>query len=175
MTRDNKVKAVEELKEKLSNAAHFYIADSSALTVEQVNKLRGLCYEKGVEIKVVKNSLVQKAMQAVGEDGRYDELYGALKGPTSLMFSEVANSPAKIIEEFRKDHDKPVLKAAYIDSSIYLGDDAVKELAALKSKEELIGDVIMLLQSPAKNLISALQSGGQTLSGLLKSLEERAN
>lgn len=175
MTRDNKVQAVEQLKEKLSSAAHFYIADSSALTVEEVNKLRGLCYEKGVEIKVVKNSLVQKAMQAVGEDGRYDELYGALKGPTSLMFSEVANSPAKIIEEFRKSHDKPVLKAAYIDSSIYLGDDAVKELAALKSKEELIGDVIMLLQSPAKNLISALQSGGQTLSGLLKSLEERAN
>jgi len=175
MTRDNKAQAVEELKDKFSNASHFYIADSSALTVEQVNKLRGLCHEKGVEMKVVKNTLVKKAMEAVGEDGRYEELYGTLKGPTSLMFSEVANGPAKIIEEFRKGHDKPVLKAAYIDSSIYLGDDSVKELAALKSKEELIGDVIMLLQSPAKNLISALQSGGKTIAGLVKSLEERAN
>lgn len=175
MTRDNKALAVEELKDKFSNAAHFYIADSSALTVEQVNKLRGLCHEKGVEMKVVKNTLVKKAMEAVGEDGRYEELYGSLKGPTSLMFSEVANGPAKIIEEFRKSHDKPVLKAAYIDSSIYLGDDSVKELAALKSREELIGDVIMLLQSPAKNLISALQSGGKTIAGLVKSLEERAN
>lgn len=175
MTKEDKIQAVEDLKVKFADASNFYIADSSALTVEQVNKLRGLCYEKGVEMKVVKNSLVQKALQAVGEDGRYDDLYGALKGPTSLMFSEVANSPAKIIEEFRKSHDKPVLKAAYIDSSIYHGDDAVKELASLKSKEELIGDVIMLLQSPAKNLISALQSGGQTIAGLVKALEERAN
>lgn len=175
MTRDNKAQVVEDLKVKFTEASHFYITDSSALTVLQVNNLRGLCYEKGVELKVVKNTLVKKALEAIGDDGRYDTLYESLKGPTSLMFSEVANSPAKIIEEFRKKNDKPILKAAYIDSSIYLGDDAVKELAALKSKEELIGDVIMLLQSPAKNLISALQSGSQTIAGLVKALEERAN
>jgi len=175
MTRDDKKQMVELLKDKFTNSSNFYITDSSALTVAEVNKLRGLCFEKGVELKVVKNTLVKKAMEAVGEDGRYDELYGALKGPTSLMFTEVSNSPAKIIEEFRKGHEKPILKAAYIDSSIYLGDESVKELAALKSKEELIGDVIMLLQSPAKNLISALQSGGQTISGLLKALEQRSN
>lgn len=175
MTKEDKVQAVEDLKVKLQDASHFYITDSSALTVLEVNQLRGLCFEKGVEMQVVKNSLVQKALQAVGEDGRYDELYGVLKGPTSLMFSEVANSPAKIIEEFRKSHDKPVLKAAYIDSSVYLGDDTVKELASLKSKEELIGDVILLLQSPIKNVISGLSSGGQTLAGLVKALEEKAS
>lgn len=174
MTRDNKAQVVEELKTKFSDASHFYITDSSALTVEQVTKLRGLFFDKGIEMRVVKNTLVKKALESVSDDGKYDELYDTLKGPTSLLFTEVANGPAKVIQEFRKDHDKPILKAAYIDSSIYLGDDAVKELAALKSKEELIGDVIMLLQSPAKNLISALNSGGQTLSGLVKALEERA-
>ncbi len=174
MTKEDKVLAVEELKAKLQDAAHFYIADSSELSVADINNLRGICFKEGVEIKVVKNSLVQKAMQAVGDDGRFDELYGVLKGPTSIMFSEVANKPAKIIEDFRKSHDKPVLKAAYIDSSIYLGDESVKQLASLKSKEELIGDVILLLQSPMKNVVSALQSGGNKLSGLVKALEERA-
>ena len=174
MTRDNKLQVVEELKAKFAEAPNFYIADSSELNVEQINNFRGLCFEKGVEMRVVKNTLVKKALEAVSDDGRYDDLMGSLAGPTSLMFSEVANSPAKIIEEFRKGHDKPLLKAAYIDSSIYLGDDAVKELAALKSKEELVGDVIMLLQSPIKNVISALNSGGQTISGLVKVLEQRA-
>jgi len=175
MTRDNKATVVEELKVKLAEASSFYITDSSELNVAEVNALRGLCFEKGIELKVVKNTLVKKALESLSEDGKYDELYGSLAGPTSLMFSEVANGPAKVIEQFRKSHDKPVLKAAYIDSSIYLGDDAVKELAALKSKEELIGDVIMLLQSPIKNVISALNSGGSTIAGLVKALEEKAS
>lgn len=174
MTRDNKAAVVEELKAKFAEASSFYITDSSELSVLQVNNLRRLCFEKDIELKVVKNTLVKKALESISEDGKYDELYGSLAGPTSLMFCETANSPAKVIEQFRKDHDKPVLKAAYIDSSIYLGDDSVKELAALKSKEELIGDVIMLLQSPIKNVVSALQSGGKTIAGLVKALEEKA-
>lgn len=175
MTKENKVKVIAELKEKFSEASHFYITDSSELNVEQVNKLRGLCFEKDIEMRVVKNTLVQKALESI-EGDQYNDLYSTLKGPTSLMFSEVANAPAKVIEAFRDGGkvEKPILKAAYIDSSIFLGDDAVKTLAALKSKEELIGDVIMLLQSPAKNVISALKSGGSTIAGLVKALEERA-
>lgn len=173
MRKEQKTQAIEELTEKFSNAPFFYVTDSSALTVEQVNNLRGKCFEKGVEMKVVKNTLTKKALEKV-EGADYSELYDALKGPTALMFSSTANVPAKIIEEFRKSHDKPVLKAAYIDSSIYIGDDQVKALASLKSKEELIGEVILLLQSPAKNVISALSSGGGKLAGLVKALQERA-
>ena len=173
MRKEQKTQAIEELTEKFSNAPFFYVTDSSALTVEQVNNLRGKCYEKGVEMKVVKNTLTKKALESI-EGADYSGLYDALKGPTALMFSSTANVPAKIIEEFRKKHDKPVLKAAYIDSSIYIGDDQVKALASLKSKEELIGEVILLLQSPAKNVISALSSGGGKLAGLVKALQERA-
>lgn len=173
MTRSEKVAVVEELKEKFDNSTSFYVTDSSTLTVAEVNNLRGLCFEKGVEMRVVKNTLVKKALEALPEDKNYAELYDTLKGPTALMFSETANLPAKLIEEFRKTHEKPVLKAAYIDASVYVGDDQVKSLAALKSKEELVGDVIGLLQSPAKNVISALKSGGSTIAGILKTLEER--
>ena len=175
MNKLDKANVVEELKTKFSESSHFYITDSSELNVEQVNRLRGMCFDKGVEMRVVKNTLVKKALESLAEDGKYNELYAALKGPTSLLFTEVANSPAKLIEEFRRKNDKPVLKAAYIDSSVYLGDESLKQLSALKSKEELIGDIIMLLQSPAKNLISALNSGGATISGLLKALEQREN
>lgn len=174
MTRAEKTTAIAELKEKFSNNSFFYLTDSSTLTVEQVNKLRGLCYEKGVEMKVVKNTLAIKALEDAPEEKGYAKLYDSLKGPTAIMFTETANVPAKIIEEFRKGHERPVLKAAYIDTSIYIGDDQVKALAALKSKEELIGEIIGLLQSPAKTVISSLKSGGSTIMGLLKALEERA-
>jgi len=173
MKKEDKSLVIEQLKGKFAESNFFYITDASELTVEQVNKFRGLCYEKEVEMKVVKNTLVQKALEAVGTDGQYEELYGSLKGPTALMFSNTANVPAKIIEEFRKSNEKPLVKAAYIDSSIFLGDESLKGLAAMKSKEELIGDVIALLQSPAKNVISALKSGGSTIAGLVKALEER--
>jgi len=173
MRKEQKTQAIEELTEKFSNAPFFYVTDSSALTVEQVNVLRGKCFENGVEMKVVKNTLTKKALESI-EGTDYSELYDSLKGPTALMFSSTANVPAKIIEEFRKSHDKPVLKAAYIDSSVYIGDDQVKALASLKSKEELIGEVILLLQSPAKNVISALSSGGNKLAGIVKTLQERA-
>jgi len=171
MTREQKSQEVELLKEKFNNASTFYIADSSALTVEEVNNLRGECFKEGIELKVAKNTLIKRALDEV--DGDFEELYEALAGPTSIFFSEVANKPAKVIKNFRKKSEKPILKGAYIDSSIYLGDDKVEELSNLKSKEELIGEIIGLLQSPAKNVISALQSGGSKLSGILKTLGER--
>ena len=155
MKREDKVIAINQLKEKISESNFFYLADSSELNVEQVNTFRGLCFEKGIEMKVVKNTLIKKALESLSEDGRYDELYGTLKGPTSVMFTDTANLPAKVIEEFRKSHDKPLLKAAYNDSSVYIGDEVLKDLAALKSKEELIGEIVALLQSPAKNVVSA--------------------
>jgi len=174
MTRTEKGNQIEELKEKFSNSSFFYLTDSSTLTVEQVNELRGMLYEKDIEMRVVKNTLAQKALEAVSEEGKdYSELYDSLKGPTAILFTETANAPARVIEEFRKTADRPIVKAAYIDTSVYLGDDQLKTLAALKSKEELVGEIITLLQSPAKNVISALKSGGSTISGLLKALEAR--
>ncbi|MCB0632909.1 MAG: 50S ribosomal protein L10 [Saprospiraceae bacterium] len=174
MTKAEKAAAIEGLKDKFSNVSYFYLTDASTLTVEQVNNFRRLCFEKGVEMKVVKNTLAQKALESFDADRRYDALYESLKGPTAILFTETANVPAKVLKEFRKDSEKPILKAAYIDTAVYIGDDQIDSLTKLKSKEELIGEVIGLLQSPAKNVISALQSGGQTIVGLLKALEERA-
>ncbi len=174
MTRAEKELVIEGLKKEFTEYEYFYVTDSSTLDVAAVNELRGLCYEKGVTMKVAKNTLVKKALEGLENSSAYEALFDALKGPTALMFSTTANTPAKIIKEFRKDHEKPVLKAAYIQSDIYLGDESVDELAALKSKEELIGDIIALLQSPAKNVVSALKSGGSTIAGLVKALEERA-
>ncbi len=173
MTRAEKTTAIAELKEKFSNSSFFYLTDSSTLTVEQVNKLRKICFDKGVELKVVKNTLAKKAMEEAPEDKGYAELYEALKGPTAIMFTDTANVPAKIIKEFRETSERPVLKAAYIDTAVFIGDDQIESLTKLKSKEDLVAEVIALLQSPAKNVISALQSGGSTISGLLKALEER--
>ena len=173
MTRAEKTATIEALKDKLSGIDFFYLADSSTLTVEQVNKFRRLCFEKGIEMKVVKNTLIQKALESAPEEKNYAGLFEALKGPTAILISDKANAPAKLIKEFRKDNEKPTLKAAYIDTDVFLGDEKLEELANLKSKEDLVAEVIALLQSPAKNVISALQSGGQTLTGLLKALEER--
>jgi large subunit ribosomal protein L10 len=172
MTRAEKQKAIKVLKKKFKNNSFFYLTDSSALSVAEVNDLRSRCYEKGVELKVVKNTLAIKAMQALSADRGYDKLYDALKGPTAIMFSEGASIPAKIIKEFRKDHEKPVLKAAYIDSDVFYGDDQVDTLSALKSKEEILGEIIGLLESPIQSVISALD-GGSTIASLLTALEER--
>lgn len=174
MNKVEKTEAIEQLKEKFSNSSFFYLTDSSTLTVDQVNRLRGLCYEKGVEMKVVKNTLVKKAFDALPEDMNLGGLNDALKGPTAIMFTETANVPARIIQEFRKTSERPVLKAAYIDTDIYVGDEQIDVLASLKSKEELIGEIISILQSPAKNVIGALQSGGNIIAGLVKTLQERA-
>ena len=174
MTRAEKVAEIEKLKEKFESTEYFYVTDSSTLSVEQVNQLRKLCFEAGIEMKVVKNTLAIKAMESAPEEKNYKELFDAFKGPTALMFTDTANVPARMIKEFRKTSEKPVLKAAYIESSVYIGDDQLEALASLKSKEELLGEIITLLQSPAKNVISALNSGGSTLAGLIKTLEERA-
>jgi large subunit ribosomal protein L10 len=172
MTRDEKNQFIDVLAEKLSNASVVYLADTSALTVENTNKLRRSAFKQGITIEVVKNTLLKKAMEKV-EGSDYSEMFDSLAGPTSLITSEVGNAPAKLIQEFRKKHDKPILKAAYIDSAVYIGDDQVSMLAALKSKEELVGEIIGLLQSPIKNVVSSLQSGGNTISGLVKALGER--
>ncbi len=174
MTRTEKAAVIEALKEKLNDTEFFYVTDSSALTVEQVNNFRQLCYEKGVEMKVVKNTLFRKALEAGDTEKNYERLYEVLKGTTAVLWTKTANAPAKVIKEFRENHEKPVLKAAYIDTAIYIGDDQVESLTKLKSKEDLISEVITLLQSPVKNVIGSLQSGGNTLAGLIKALQERA-
>ena len=173
MNKTEKTQVIEELKEKFENSQYFYIADSSTLTVGEVNKLRALCYEKGVEMKVVKNTLAKKALESFDEDKNFGQLLEALKGPSTLLFSDTGNVPAKLIKEYRETSERPILKAAYIDSDVFLGDDQLEALSSLKSKEELIGDVIVLLQSPIKNLLGSLQSGQSTISGLLKALENR--
>ena len=173
MTKTQKGEVLEQLTQKFRESDFFYITDTSTLTVAEVNELRGLAHEAGVTIQVVKNTLARKALEAVADEKNAEGLYDSLKGPTAVMFTEVAKAPASIIKEFRKKHEKPVLKAAYIDSAIYVGDDQVEALSAIKSKEELVGDIILLLQSPIKNVLGSLQSGGQTISGLLKALEER--
>lgn len=175
MTKAKKAEVIAELKEQFSQATSFYLADSSTLNVEDINSLRQVCFDKDVVIRVAKNTLIQKALESVSAEGdnSYDQLFGSLKGPTTVIFSEVSNLPAKIIKDFRKTHEKPVLKAAYIDSEVFLGDDQLEMLTTLKSKDELIGDVLLLLQSPAKNLVSALQSAGGNLAGIIKTLSER--
>ena len=173
MTRTQKGEVLEALTKKLSESDFFYIADASTLTVEETNELRAAAHEAGVTIQVAKNTLVRKALESIAAEKNTEGLYEALKGPTALMFTENAKAPAALIKEFRKTHEKPVLKAAYIDTAIYIGDDQVEALSQIKSKEELVGDIIMLLQSPVKNVLGSLQSAGQTISGLLKTLEER--
>ena len=163
MTKSEKTAAIEELKEKFGNSDFFYLTDSSSLPVEKINKLRAICYKKGIELKVVKNTLAQKALESFDDEKGYAPLFDALKGPTALMFSDVANDPAKVIKDFRGKDERPILKAAYIDHDVFIGDDQLDALASLKSKEDLIGEIIGLLQSPIKNVVGSLQSGGNTI------------
>ncbi|MBA3648180.1 MAG: 50S ribosomal protein L10 [Chitinophagales bacterium] len=171
MEKAGKKEAIDALTQRFSRATNFYIADASNLTVAEINRLRRICYREKVEFRVAKNTLIKKALQQVGNG--YEELFNSLNGPTSLMFSDTANVPAKVIKEFRKGNQKPILKAAYIDSAIFIGDNTLDDLFNLKSKNELIGGILAMLQSPAKNIISALQSGGSNLSGILKTLSNK--
>jgi len=172
MTREDKNQAIDVLAQKISDANVFYLADTSELTAEQTSNLRRRCHKGDVKLEVVKNSLLKKAFERVeGRDlSSFNDL---LKGQTSLMISEKGNEPAKVIKEFRKKSERPVLKGAFIEEALFIGDNQLDALVSLKSKDELIGDIIGLLQSPAKNVLSALQSGGQTIAGLVKTLEER--
>ncbi|MCO5247595.1 MAG: 50S ribosomal protein L10 [Chitinophagales bacterium] len=172
MNKTDKQNVLAGLIDAFTNGDFFYFTDASGLTVESVNKLRRECYKRGVKVQVAKNTLIKKALL---EANKYsDSLDVVLKGPTAVMFTETANVPGKLLLEFRKSHPKPIVKGAYIDSAVFVGDDQLKALSTLKSKEELLGEVIGLLQSPAKNVISALKSGGNTIAGLVKALEERA-
>jgi len=170
MKREDKKLIIESLTEQIKATKHFYLADISGLDAEASSLLRRTCFKNDIQMVVAKNTLLKKALEQVGE---YKELDVVLKGNTSVMFSETGNAPAKLIKEFSKKHKKPVLKGAYVESSFYIGAEQLDILVAIKSKEELIGDVIGLLQSPAKNVISALQSGGNTLTGILKTLSEK--
>lgn len=173
MNREEKEVIIGEIAELLAKYPNVYVADTSALTVEKTNQLRRTCFNKGVKMLVAKNTLIRKAMQRSHESA-YNDIFGALKGTSALMFCETGNVPAKLIKEFRKGSDKPQLKGAYIDTAIFLGDNQLDQLSAIKSKNELIGDIIGLLQSPARNVISALQSSGGKLAGIVKTLSERA-
>jgi large subunit ribosomal protein L10 len=173
MTREEKYKLVEDLSAKISKYPHFYITDASGMTVEQVNKLRKLCYNKGVEYQVVKNSLIKKALATMDTDYTPFDAK-VLKGFSGIMFCENGKVPAQLIKEFRKEvADKPAFKGASIDTALFIGEENLDVLYALKSKDELIGEIIGLLQSPAKNVISALSSGGNKLAGILKTLSEK--
>ncbi len=175
MTRDQKTAAIAELKEMFEQTSFFYLADPTTLTVKQTNQLRRICFEKGITMKVAKNTLIRKALEALPEDRNYSGVFDSLHGQTAVFVADVANMPARIIQEFRKGgKGKPEIKAAYIDSAIYLGDDQLAALVALKSKEELLGELIGLLQSPMSGLVGALKSSGGKIAGILKTLEERA-
>jgi large subunit ribosomal protein L10 len=171
MKREDKGKIIEDLTVQLNEAKNFYLTDISDLTANEVSALRRKCFKENVQLLVVKNTLLRKALEK--SDGQYDEVYKYLKGHTSVMLAETNNVPAKLIKEFRRDHKKPLLKAAYIEQSIYAGDSQLGALINIKSKEELLGDVIALLQSPMRNVISSLQSGANILHGVLKTLSER--
>ncbi|OSY88006.1 50S ribosomal protein L10 [Tenacibaculum holothuriorum] len=171
MTREEKSQVIQDLTAQLADTNTIYLADISGLDAITTSNLRRACFKANVELAVVKNTLLAKAMEASDKD--FGDLPSTLKGNTSLMIAEAGNAPAKVIKEFRKKSEKPLLKGAFVEEAIYVGDDQLDALVNIKSREELIGDIITLLQSPAKNVISGLQSGGSKLSGILKTLSEK--
>ena len=171
MKKEDKNQLIDEMVEKLKEANIFYLTDVSELNVETTGNLRRLLFKRNIQMQMMKNTLLKKAMEKSGKD--FEPFYSILTGPTSIMFSEIPNDPAKLIQEFRKKSPKPILKGAWVEETAYLGDDQLSTLVNIKSKNELIADLIALLQSPAKNVISALQSGGTNLSGIVKTLSEK--
>lgn len=171
MTREEKSLVIEDLTAQLSSNNIIYLADISGLNAVSTTNLRRACFKANVKLAVVKNTLLAKAMEA--SDKEFGDLPSVLKGNTSIMMSEVGNAPAKVIKEFRRKSEKPLLKGAFIEEAIYVGDNYLDTLVNIKSKEEVIGDIIGLLQSPAKNVISALKSGGGKIAGILKTLSEK--
>lgn len=173
MRKENKKELIESLTQQLKDNNNFYLTDISTLNAEATSDLRRLCFKNGIKMQVVKNTLLKIAME--NADKNLDELFGTLKGNTSIMFSESGNGPAKLITEFRTSTkgELPILKSAYIEETTYIGNDQLEFLVAIKSKNELVADIVALLQSPVKNLVSALQSGGNNLTGILKTLSEK--
>lgn len=171
MTREEKAKAIDVLTTQLAENSNIYLTDISGLDALTTSNLRRACFKAGIKLTVVKNTLLAKAMES--SEREFGDLKTILKGNTSLMFSETGNAPAKVIKEFRKKSEKPVLKGAYIEESVYIGDNLLDDLVSIKSRDEMIGEVIGILQSPAKNVVSALKSGGGKLAGIIKTLSER--
>jgi len=171
MKKEDKNILIDNLTELINKSNHFYLTDTSNLNASDTSVLRRKCFDRDIELVVVKNTLFKKALEKTGKE--FSELNDVLNGSTSVMFSNSGNIPAKLIKEFRKKHDKPILKAAYVEESIYIGEEQLNALVNIKSKEELVGDIINLLQSPIKNVISSLQSGGNKLAGIVKTLSEK--
>ena len=171
MTREEKAIVIEQLTAKLADSTNIYLTEVSGLNAETTANVRRACFKANIKLEVVKNTLLAKSMEASDKD--FEDLSTVLVGNTAMMFSETGNAPAKLIKEFRKKSDTPILKGAFIEEAIYLGDDKVEALVNIKSKDELIGEINGLLQSPAKNVVSALQSGGGTLAGIIKTLSEK--
>jgi len=171
MKSTEKKVVIDNLQEQIDSYSHFYLTDISGLNAADTSDLRRLCFKQGVKLVVAKNTFMRKALENSNKNA--EELYDALKGNTSVMFSEVGNEPAKLIKEFRKKHNRPLFKAAFVEESVYLGEDQLEKLVALKSKNELIADVISLLNSPMRNLLSQLQSGSNIIYGVLETLKER--
>lgn len=171
MKREEKDIIVNNLVDQLNNATHFYLADASELNAETTSLLRRKCFESNIKMLVVKNTLLKRALEK--SEYKVEELYKVLEGPTAVLFTETGNAPAKLIKEFRKTNDKPILKGAYVEESVYVGDDQLDALVNVKSKEELLGDLIALLQSPMKTVISQLKSGNNILAGVMETLSDR--
>jgi len=171
MKRTVKEVIINDLQEQINSYSHFYLTDISGLNAEDTSNLRRLCFKQEVKLVVAKNTLLRKALE--NSEKNADELYDALSGNTTVMFTETGNAPAKLIKDFRKKHDKPLLKAAFVEEAIYLGENQLDALVSVKSKDELIADVVSLLQSPMKTLLSQLQSGGDTIHGVLETLKEK--
>jgi len=172
MTREEKDLQIKELTQMLADNSVLYLTDATGLNSEETTQLRRACYKNNVRIRVVKNTLLRRAMEA-SEETDFSELYEVLSGQTALLVGNVGNAPAKILKEFRKKSDMPILKAAYVEESTYLGDDQIDVLTAIKSKDEIVAELIALLQSPMKNVVGSLNSGGNTISGLVKALQDR--
>jgi len=171
MTREEKSQVIEVLTAELADSANIYLADISGLNADTTSSLRRACFKANIKLAVVKNTLLEKAMEASDRD--FGNLSSVLKGNTSVMYSETGNAPAKVIKAFRKKSDKPLLKGAFIEEAVYIGDNQLDMLVDIKSKEELLGEIIGLLQSPAKNVVSALKSSGGKLAGIIKTLSEK--
>ena len=171
MTREEKSNMIESIKSNLDSNSTVYLADCSGLDADSTSKLRRACFKSNIKLSIVKNTLLFRAMEEVDKD--FGEIKSLLKGNTTLMLSDIGNAPAKVIKNFRKKSEKPILKGAFVEESIYLGDDLLETLVNIKSKEELLGEIVSLLQSPTKNLISALKSSGSKISGVLKTLSKK--
>ena len=171
MRREEKNAIIDSLAEKLKEYSHFYLTDTAQLNAADTIALRRKCFENDIKLIVVKNTLLRKALEM--SEGNFEVLDPMLNGTTSIMFTQTGNAPAKLIKEFRKAHDKPVLKGAYVQESVFVGENMLDALVSVKTREELIGDIILLLQSPAKNVVSALQSGGNKLHGVLETLSKK--